>query len=100
VWWHDILAYANMCSMQTQAMCKAFANEERLRIILCLSRAHSVSDLQKGCTLSQSALSQHLRVLRDARVVECARSGKQVLYRLRSRKALTLAKLLLDYAKS
>lgn len=89
-----------ICMDRTTQICKAFANEERLRIILRLSRAQSVTQLHEGCTLTQSALSQHLKVLRDAHVVIGQRTGKEVIYRLHDRRALALAKAFLHYSHS
>lgn len=43
----------------------------------------SVGDLQQGTATSQSALSQHLAVLRDADLVTARRDGRRRLYRLR-----------------
>ena len=84
--------------MGQRAICKAFGNEERLRMILCLSRPQSVSELIGHCPrLSQSAVSQHLKILREARVVSSHREGKQVVYRIRDKKAAGIAKLLLHY---
>ncbi len=82
--------------METKAVCKAFGNEERARLVACLAREQSVGELLDRCSLAQSALSQHLRVLRDAGAIVARREGKYVLYRART-EAVRLAKLLLAY---
>lgn len=83
--------------MQSKKVCKAFANEQRLKLLLCLSRPKSVSELLTYCPLSQSALSQHLRVLRDLQIVQTQRRGKQVVYSVKDKRAITIAKLLLNF---
>ena len=50
---------------------------ERLRLSPC-----SVNDLVDTVTVSQSAVSQHLRVLRAARLVQVVRQGQQRIYSL------------------
>ena len=64
---------------------KALANEQRL-LILCnlLEGPLSVGELNERVTLSQSALSQHLGVLRDANVVTTTREAQTIRYALSS----------------
>jgi DNA-binding transcriptional ArsR family regulator len=50
---------------------------ERLRVSPC-----SVSGLVDAVSVSQSAVSQHLRVLRDAHLVQVRRQGQQRIYSL------------------
>jgi ArsR family transcriptional regulator len=72
-----------------------FSSEKRVRLILCLKDEKCVSDLLTLCDLSQSALSQHLKILKDGGVVTCRRDGKKQMYKTVSKKALTLAQDLL-----
>ncbi len=74
---------------------KSFGNESRVRLIACLAKKKCVTDLLSLCTLSQSALSQHLKVLKDAGVVVCEREGKQQLYSIKNKKFLKVANELL-----
>jgi ArsR family transcriptional regulator len=62
---------------------KALANERRL-MILCqlVDGERSVGQLQPAVDLSQSALSQHLAVLREEGVVATRRDGLTVWYRI------------------
>lgn len=78
---------------------KAFANENRVRLILCLAKPKCVTDLLTLCTLSQSALSQHLKVLKDTGIAECSREGKQQIYAVKNKKFLKIAELLLELDK-
>jgi DNA-binding transcriptional ArsR family regulator len=62
---------------------KALANEQRLMILCNLSGTEmSVSELNELLPLSQSALSQHLAVLREAGIVQTRRDGQTVHYSL------------------
>ena len=62
---------------------KALANERRLQV-LCLLAAgeRSVGEMQGLLDLGQSALSQHLAVLREAGLVQVRREGVQAFYAL------------------
>jgi len=65
------------------ALLKALANEQRL-MILCnlLEGPLSVGELNERVSLSQSALSQHLGVLREAKVVTTTREAQSIRYAL------------------
>lgn len=78
---------------------KAFGNEERVRLLRCLEKEQCVSDLLMKCSLSQSALSQHLRILRLAGLVRCTRNGKEQRYVVTSNKVLALARSLIHLTK-
>ena len=67
------------------ALLKALANEQRL-LILCnlLEGPLAVGELNEKVSLSQSALSQHLGVLRDANVVTTQREAQSIRYALSS----------------
>lgn len=78
---------------------KAFSNQNRVKLIICLSEAKSVTELLGLCELSQSALSQHLRILKDEGVTLCNRDGKKQIYHIKNKKVLQVAKLLLELDK-
>lgn len=62
---------------------KAMANEWRLMILCQLSEGEkTVSELQQILGLSQSALSQHLAVLRRERIVKATKQAQSVSYSL------------------
>lgn len=62
---------------------KALGDKSRLRIINILSeRSLCVYELTEVLKLSQSTVSGHLRVLKDARIVEDKKDGLWVEYRL------------------
>ena len=62
---------------------KALGNEQRL-LILCnlLAEPLSVGELNERVDLSQSALSQHLALLRDAGLVDTRREAQTIFYSL------------------
>ncbi len=76
---------------------KALGSEERLLLLKCLSKPQSVTELLSRCSLAQSALSQHLKVLRDAELVDTQKKGKNVVYQVKSEKVSNLVKTLLDF---
>lgn len=62
---------------------RALANERRLMILCQLSGGEqSVGELQPLIGLSQSALSQHLSVLRSDGLVATRRDGLSIYYRI------------------
>ena len=62
---------------------KALANENRLLILCTLSEAElSVGQLNERMDLSQSALSQHLAVLRRDGLVSTRREAQTIYYSL------------------
>ncbi len=75
---------------------KVFSNTRRLKLIVCLSKPHSVSQLLDRCDLSQSALSQHLAKLKDAGIITCQRNGNMQIYTVVNKKIVTIAKSLLN----
>ncbi len=88
-----------MDTKKTKDIYRAFSNHNRVKLILCLSKAKNVTDLLGLCNLSQSALSQHLKVLKDEGVVVCKRDGKNQIYSVEDKKVLDVAKLLLELDK-
>lgn len=65
---------------------KTLADDTRLKIVeLLFERAQRVCDLNSTLRVEASLLSHHLRVLKDAGLVESARSGRFLIYRLSPR---------------
>lgn len=61
----------------------ALADTTRLRLVLALAQEDlCVCDLAAVTGTSQSAVSHHLRVLRDRRLVTFRRDGRRAVYRL------------------
>lgn len=67
------------------AIFEALANESRRRILqLLLPGERAVGELVEALELSQPAVSQHLRVLRETGLVEVREDAQRRLYRLRA----------------
>jgi len=79
---------AHLPSMEEHArdaaqLLKAMANEHRLLILCRLAEAEmSVGELNARIELSQSALSQHLSVLREYGLVATRREAQTIYYRV------------------
>lgn len=68
---------------EAAALLKALANDKRLMILCLLADGeHSVSELNELLDLSQSALSQHLAVLREQGMVGTRREAQTIHYAL------------------
>lgn len=80
---------------QAANLLKKLANKNRLLILCFLAEGEkSVSDLNEKVLLSQSALSQHLAILRQDRLVSTRRDGQTIYYQLQNSKALPLIRTL------
>lgn len=67
-------------------MFKALGDPVRLRLLSLVASGEGgevcVCDLTSAFALSQPTISHHLKVLREARVLECERRGSWVHYRV------------------
>lgn len=87
---HDMASHA--CTLL-----KAMANEWRLMILCQLAEGEkTVSELQNILGLSQSALSQHLAILRRERIVKTRKQAQSVSYSLTGVEATTVMHTLHD----
>jgi DNA-binding transcriptional ArsR family regulator len=76
---------------------KALANRQRLLVLCELHEGEkSVSELHARVGLGQSAMSQHLAVLRAEDIVDTRRDAQTVFYRIKSEDAVRLIGLLSD----
>jgi DNA-binding transcriptional ArsR family regulator len=76
---------------------KGLANESRLMIMCVLSEGElSVGELNQRIKLSQSALSQHLAVLREQGLVKTRRESQTIYYSLADTAAMSIVELLHD----
>jgi len=73
----------NSTTPNTTQTLRAMANERRLAVLFLLAEGEqSVTQLNHRVPLSQSALSQHLKILRDAEVVSTRRDSQAIFYSL------------------
>ncbi len=81
--------------MEAATFLKALANDQRLLILCCLiDGAISVGEINDRVSLSQSALSQHLGVLREAGLVTTNRKSQTIYYSLAQGPALGIMEIL------
>lgn len=74
---------------------KALANPDRLLLLCQLSQGEQcVSELQNLLSIVQPTLSQQLGVLREERLVNTRREGKQIYYCIASKEALAVMQVL------
>ncbi|MGM0782977.1 MAG: ArsR/SmtB family transcription factor [Pseudomonadota bacterium] len=80
---------------EATALLKAVANDNRLRILCLLDDAElSVTELNRRLALSQSALSQHLAILRREELVTTRRASQTIFYSLHGEEARALVETL------
>ena len=79
------------------ALLKALSNRHRLMVLCRLGETErAVAELQAQVGLSQSALSQHLAVLREEGLVATRREGTSIFYRIADPAALKVIAVLID----
>jgi ArsR family transcriptional regulator len=72
----------------TPELFRALGDPTRLGLLADLASGggeRTVTSLGGCCAVDLSVVSRHLRVLRDAGVVEARKQGKEVFYRVRSK---------------
>lgn len=84
----DAIAQINLGELQSRALraaglLKAMANPARLVVLCHLAEGEkSVGELEEVVDISQSALSQHLALLRQRGLVSRRRAGQSIFYSL------------------
>ncbi len=82
-------------SANAVVLLKVMANERRLQILcLLLTQEFSVGELSEKLELSQSALSQHLALLRREQLVATRKEAQTVYYSLSSHEVKEMIELL------
>lgn len=88
--------YSELFDLQA-ALLKALAHSRRLEIIRLLrDQELCVSDIYEMLDLPQANVSQHLAVLKDARILATTKKGKQVFYALANKKIIQATDLIRD----
>ena len=76
---------------------RVLGNEKRLMVLCQLADGElSVGEIQQRIDLSQSALSQHLAVLRDQGIVATRRQAQTIFYRIEDHAALRVIQTLAE----
>jgi DNA-binding transcriptional ArsR family regulator len=92
----EAVSKMNLAELQTRALrasalLKAMSNPVRLLVLCQLAEGEkSVGELEQVVEISQSALSQHLALLRSRGLVKFRRDGQTLFYSLAGREAATL----------
>lgn len=88
---HAMLEHA----VDAEQYLKQLANKTRL-MVMCslLTDELSVTDLLKRIPVTQPVLSQHLALLRDAKMVATRREGQTIYYRLADERVTQTIELL------
>ncbi len=79
----------------------ALGDEHRQRILLTFDRGErlNVGQIAEVCTLSRSAVSHHLKILREAGALASEKSGKEVYYWIEKEQLQDVLRNVLDYIK-
>jgi ArsR family transcriptional regulator len=80
---------------------KALSDETRLRMVKAMARSQQElceCEIVPQFELSQSTISYHLKVLREAGIVECAKQGLWTYCRVNTRALMAAVKTLADLA--
>lgn len=92
----DISLFEESAS-RAASLLRLLANEKRLMILCQLADGElRVGDIQARVSLSQSALSQHLALLREEGVVATRREGTTIHYRIADHAALRVIQTLAE----
>jgi len=76
-------------------ICSALAHPVRLRIVALLSEnSKSVNDITTSLDMAQGAVSGHLRILKQAKLVDCERTGSKNIYSLTGPNIESIKKLI------
>jgi DNA-binding transcriptional ArsR family regulator len=75
------LALSDDQALELAELFRLVGDASRLKIVIvCLDKAHCVSEIAAKTKLSPSLVSHHLRLLRAARMLRAERRGKKVFY--------------------
>lgn len=80
---------------------RAFSDTSRVRILSALlEREYNVTELAAVVGITESGISHHLRGLRQMRLVQSRRDGKEVYYRLEDEHIITLFQQGIQHVRS
>ena len=80
-------------------ICKALGHPIRYKIVKFLADGpHCVCELNEDVEFSQSNLSQHLKILREAGLVQSEKVGLRIFYSLHNERVVDLVEVVEDIA--
>ncbi len=81
--------------VKSAKLLKALANEKRLKVLYNITdKELSVGEIEKLVHLSQSALSQHLAILRSESIVRTRRNAQTIYYALKDERVKQVLELM------
>lgn len=85
---------------QIAELFKAFGDPTRVAILsLLVDGELCVNDITEAMTVSQSAISHQLRILKQMHLIKSRREGKNILYSLADDHVLTILKMGLEHVQ-
>ena len=86
-----------------EAVCeifKALSNKQRLQIVMgILENECNVSEIQTKLGLPQSTVSQHLKVLKNSKIITGRREGTKVCYKVINSTVVDIIELIKEKIK-
>jgi DNA-binding transcriptional ArsR family regulator len=92
---------SELTAAQVAELFRAFSDPSRVRILSALAeREYNVTQLAAAVGISESAISHHLRGLRQMDLVQTRREGKEVHYRIDDEHIIALFQLGVNHVKN
>ena len=89
------------CALHVAELFRAFSDTTRVRILSALANTElNVGTLAQMLEVSDSAVSHHLRGLRQMRLVTTRRSGKEIFYRMDDTHVISLFLQVVEHTRS
>jgi len=89
------LGAMQIAASQACGLLKVLANPDRLLLLCQLAQGeHCVGELENALGIQQPTLSQQLGVLREEKMVDTRREGKQIFYSIASKEAMAVMQVL------
>jgi ArsR family transcriptional regulator, virulence genes transcriptional regulator len=93
------MMYQKLFSLQEETL-KVLANQKRLEIVQLLKgRELAVSEMMEMLGVPQANLSQHLSMMRQAKIVETRREGVKIFYSLTDDRIAEACSILKEFLK-
>lgn len=85
---------------KTSEILKALAHPARLQIVIGLIKNEcNVTEIQKKLGLPQSTISQHLRILKNSKVIKGRRESTKVCYKVINKNVIEIMNIINKRAK-
>ena len=79
----EVITRNNELFEQLADLYKIFADSSRVKILVALTQSEMcVGEISEFLSITQSAVSHQLRILKTSNLVKCRRNGKTIIYSL------------------